>query len=103
MPDRPRTFEEVVAATDPEEIARLDRGAKYDDRAVGNSDHREVCVHEDRYGSGEWLVSYFDDDGGRYVTVFAGPEAEWRAREYFGALKTGQLRTIREMWFPRPP
>jgi hypothetical protein len=26
--DRPRTFEEVVAATDPEEIARLNRGAK---------------------------------------------------------------------------
>jgi hypothetical protein len=56
-------------------------------------DQRELCVHEDRYGTGEWHVSYYDDDGGCYVTVFGGPEAEWRAREYFGALKTGQLRT----------
>ena len=27
-------------------------------------------------------------------------EAEWRARKYFGALKTGKLRTIREMIVP---
>jgi hypothetical protein len=26
-----------------------------------------------------------------------GPEAEWRTREYFAALKSGQLRTIRAM------
>jgi hypothetical protein len=96
MADRPRTFEQVRAATDPEELARLNRGEKYDDAAVADRSQREVCVHEDRYGSGEWHVSYFDDDGGCYVTLFAGPEAEWRAREYFAALKTGQLRTIRE-------
>jgi hypothetical protein len=64
MADRPRTFEEVVAATDPEELARLNRGEKYDDSAVADPSQRQVCVHEDRYGSGEWLVSYFDDDGG---------------------------------------
>jgi hypothetical protein len=57
-------------------------------------------VREDRHGSGEWHVSYFDGDGGIYTTVFVGPEAEWRAREYFGALKTGKLRTIREMIVP---
>jgi hypothetical protein len=100
MEDRPRTFEEVVAATDPEELARLNRGEKYNDPAVADPNQREVCVHEDRYGSGEWLVSYFDDDGGCYVTLFAGPEAEWGAREYFGALKAGQLRAIRVMMVP---
>jgi hypothetical protein len=31
------------------------------------------------------------------VAVFAGPEAEWRAREYFAALKSAQLRTIRDV------
>jgi hypothetical protein len=101
MADRPRTFEEVCAATDPEEIARLERGERYDDPAVADPHQREGCVHEYRYGNGEWHVSYFDGDGGCYVTAFAGPEAEWRAREYFGALKTGQLRTIREMMVPR--
>jgi len=59
-----------------------------------------VCLHdEDCYGRGEWHVSYFDDDGGCYVTVFAGPEAEWRAREYFAAL-TRQISTIRAMMVP---
>jgi hypothetical protein len=70
MADRPRTFEEVVVATDPEELARLDRGAKYDDAAVASPDYREVYIYE------------------------AG--SEWRAREYFGALKSRVLRTIRE-------
>jgi hypothetical protein len=100
MADRPRTFEEVVAATDPEEIARLNRGEKYQDQAVRDPFQREVVVFEDRYGNGEWRVEYNDDDGGCYVTVFGGPEAEWRAREYYGALKTGQLRTVRAMMTP---
>jgi len=72
MADRSRTFEEVVDATDPEEIARLNRGEKYADTAVADQNQREVRAHEDRYGSGEWHVSYFDDDGGCYITVFAG-------------------------------
>jgi len=76
MVDRPRTFEKVRAATDPEEVARLNRGEKYTDLAVADPFQREVSVHEDRYGRGEWHVSYFDDDGGCYVTVFAGPAAE---------------------------
>jgi hypothetical protein len=75
---RPRTFEEVVAATDPEEIARLDRGEKYLDHAVRDPYKREVAVFEDRYSNGEWRVEYNNDDGGCYVTVFAGPVAEWR-------------------------
>lgn len=90
-----RTFEQVVAATDPEELARLNRSEKYDDPAVADSGLCKVTVHEDRHDTGDWHVSYFDNDGGCYVAVFAGPRAEWRARAYFEALKTGQLRTIR--------
>jgi hypothetical protein len=30
------------------------------------------------------------------VTIFAGPEAKERARDYFGALKTGTVKIIRE-------
>jgi hypothetical protein len=94
--DRPRTFAEVVAAHDPQKIAHLERGESYDDPAVAEAFLRPVAVFEGRYSSGEWRVEYFDDDGGCYVTVFAGPEAEQRARAYFVGLKIGQLRTIRE-------
>ena len=45
---------------------------------------------------GSYVVEYFDADGRSYVTVFAGPEAEKRARDYFDALKTGRLKTIRD-------
>lgn len=46
-------------------------------------------------GNGEWRVEYQDDDGGCYVTIFAGPAAERRARIYFEPLKTGHIATIR--------
>ena len=39
----------------------------------------EIKVFEDQIVSGEWRVEYFDDDGGCYVAIFAGPAAE-RAR-----------------------
>jgi hypothetical protein len=32
-------------------------------------------VFEGRKEKGEWRVEYFDDDGGCYVTIFAGPGA----------------------------
>ena len=98
--DKPRTFPELVDALDPEERARLERRESFDDPAVGDDSLTKVAVFEDRHGSGEWRVEYNDDDGGCYVTVFAGPEAERRAREYFAALKTSQLRTIRAMMVP---
>src|SRR6516225_7584341 len=41
-----------------------------------------IAVFEDRREPGDWRVEYFDDDGGCFVTVFAGPEAERRARDY---------------------
>jgi hypothetical protein len=60
---RPRTFKEVVAAQDPAEMARLERGGRFVDPSV-NAFHGEVSVNEDRFGTGEWRVEYFDDDGG---------------------------------------
>jgi hypothetical protein len=53
-----------------------------------------IAVFEDRREAGDWRVEYFDDDGGCYVTVFAGPEAERRARDYADALKAGVLKPI---------
>jgi hypothetical protein len=53
-----------------------------------------VTLAPDRYGESEWRVEYQDDDGGCYVTIFAGPAAERRARDYFNALKTGALKTV---------
>lgn len=50
-----------------------------------------VTMFPDRENSGEWRVEYTDDDGGCYVTIFAGPAAEPRARAYFAALRVGSL------------
>ncbi len=77
-------------------MARLERAESYNDPAVAEAFLRPVAIFEDRYRSGEWRVEYFDDDACCYVTVFAGTEAERRARQYFSALKGGQLSTIRE-------
>ena len=52
-----------------------------------------ITVFEDRGVSGQWRVEYVDEDGGCYVTIFAGPAAEHRAREYQQALVTGRLST----------
>jgi hypothetical protein len=95
MPDKPRTFKEMVAAEDPAERARREKGESFEDVTVSSSFHRQVSVQEDRDGTGEWRVEYFDTDGGCYVTVFAGPKAEKRARDYFDALRFGRLRTVR--------
>ena len=102
--DRPRTFEEVVAANlaDPfhaARIARLNSGERFDD-ATANSDDpsvREVSVHPDCEGGPHWLVEWGDSDGGCYVTAFDGPMAEQRARDYFDALKNGRLKALREI------
>jgi hypothetical protein len=52
----------------------------------------DIKLFEDRSGSAEWRVEYFDEDGGCYVTIFAGPEAAQRAQDYSTALKAGTLR-----------
>ena len=51
----------------------------------------KIKVFEDRIVSGQWRVEYFDDDCGCYVTIFAGPAAERRARDYGDVLTTGRL------------
>jgi transglutaminase-like putative cysteine protease len=72
----------------------MERGDSFEDAMVSDPVQREVSVHEDRDGA--WCVEYFDEDGHSYVTVFVGPRAETRARDYFDALRTGRLRTIRD-------
>ena len=39
-------------------------------------------VFADKSGNGEWRVESFGTEGECYVTLFAGPEAELRARYY---------------------
>jgi hypothetical protein len=94
MSDKPRT-KEAVAAEDPAERARREKGDTFEDVTVSSSFHRAVSVQEDRDVIGDWRVEYFDTDGGCYVTMFAGPKAEKRARDYFEALRFGRLRTVR--------
>jgi len=53
-------------------------------------------VIEDQARNGEWQVEHSDNGGGCYVTLFAGPEAERRARNYFQALKSGTIKIVRE-------
>jgi hypothetical protein len=55
-----------------------------------------IWLVEDRNASGIWRVEYQDDNGGCYVTIFAGPVAERRARTYYEALQANRLPTIRE-------
>jgi hypothetical protein len=54
-------------------------------------------VFEDRSenldSEGEWRVEYQDDEGGCYVAIFAGPQAERRARDYHNALRDGTLQS----------
>ena len=92
---KPRSFEEVVAAQEPTVKARLERGEHFTDPSVSPF-RGEVSVNKDRHGSGASRVEYFDDDGGCYVTIFAGPAAERRARDYFASLKSGRLKIQRE-------
>jgi hypothetical protein len=101
-PDRPLTFEEAAAVQDPDRIARLTNGESYEDRSVKDTGRREVIVHEECQGNGDWWVEYFDDDGGCYVTIFSGPEREARARDYFHALKSKRLNTIRALMHTSP-
>jgi hypothetical protein len=63
MADRPRTFEEVVAAEARALRERIERAESYRDPAVENDFHADVVLHEDLNGNGEWRVEYQDDDG----------------------------------------
>jgi hypothetical protein len=94
MAKGPRSFDEIIAALNPAERARIDRIETFSDPNAPN-DEAEVSVAEDRDQPGEWRVEYFHKADG-YVTIFAGPIAEQRARAYFDALKSGALKIIRE-------
>jgi hypothetical protein len=94
--NRAKTFAELVAAIDPALRERIERAQVYRDPAVENDFHADVILQEDLHGNGEWRVEYQDDDGACYVTIFAGQAAERRARDYFYALKTGVLKTVRD-------
>jgi len=58
MAKRPRSFDEVIAALDPAERARLGRIETFFDPNV-DSDEAEVRIGEDRDQPGEWRVEYF--------------------------------------------
>jgi hypothetical protein len=49
----------------------------------------DLSVREDKEAPGDWHAEYFDDDGGCFVTIFSGPHAEARARDYHAALRNG--------------
>jgi hypothetical protein len=91
MAKRSRTV--VVATLDPTERARIERIETFFDPNVENSE-AEVSLSEDRDRPGDWRVEYFHRSVG-HVTMFAGPRAEERARDYFNALKSGGLNIIR--------
>src|SRR5437870_3798956 len=38
-----------------------------------------------------WRVEWFDSDGAGYITIFAGQEAEARAKDYHDAIRDGRL------------
>jgi hypothetical protein len=90
---RPRTFDENVATEEAAERARMDNGESFQGPTISEPFNGEVS--EDREGNGEWRVEYFDAHGGCYVTIFAGPAAENRARDYCTALMTGSLKICR--------
>jgi len=54
----------------------------------------EILISIDPYGRAEWRVEYRDGQGVCYVTIFAGPAAERRARDYGDALRTGVLTPV---------
>ncbi len=77
---------------DPAEHKRLDRDESYRDPAVKNDFHADVWLVDDRNASGVWRVEYQDDDGGCYVTIFAGPAASQRARDILQGAAGGTAR-----------
>jgi hypothetical protein len=88
---------------DPYHAARIHRafemGERFEDPTANSNDQweREVSVHPDCQGGNFWQVEWGDSDSGCYVTVFDGPMAEQRARDYFAALKDGRLKVLREI------
>jgi hypothetical protein len=93
MADKPRSFDEVPAAMDSAEPARIKGMESF------VTDEGKVNLMVDPEEPGGWRVEFLENDdasGSLHFTVFAGPMAEQRARDYFGALKSGTLQIVRE-------
>ena len=54
---------------------------------------RSLILAEDVEHPGLWRIEWFDSAGAVYITVFAGPSAGERARDYHDAIRDGRLRT----------
>jgi hypothetical protein len=52
---------------------------------------RSLILAEDVEHPGLWRIEWFDSAGAAYITVFAGPAAAERARDYHDAIKDGRL------------
>jgi hypothetical protein len=52
---------------------------------------RSLILAEDVEHPGLWRIEWFDSAGAAYITVFAGPAAGERARDYHDAIKDGRL------------
>lgn len=54
---------------------------------------RSLMLAEDVEHPDLWRVEWFDSAGLVYITVFAGPSAGERARNYHDAIRDGRLPT----------
>jgi len=54
----------------------------------------DIKLFQDKIDADAWRVEYFDEDGGCYVAIFAGPAAERRARDYREALAAGRVARV---------
>lgn len=52
---------------------------------------RNLMLAEDMEHPDLWRVEWFDNGGRAYITVFAGPSAGERARDYHDAIKDRRL------------
>ncbi len=65
---------------EPERALLIEAQMKVDHRIKVFQEHSGVAKWHN-----EWRVEYSDTEGGSYVTIFAGPQAEQRARDYHKA------------------
>ena len=85
--NHPRSFQEAVTKL------REDERARWETRESFHDGKGDVALIRGYHGA--WHVEWADDDGDYYVTAFAGPESETRARVYFHMLKNGALKVVR--------
>jgi hypothetical protein len=52
---------------------------------------RNLMLAKDAEHPDLWRIEWFDSHGRAYITVFAGPSASERERDYRDAIKDGRL------------